>query len=190
MTSMIGSSGLMGSKAPKAPKGYKYGQMQNFTPEQMELFKQMFGDVDPESFLAQLAGGDEDFFNQMEAPALQQFSELQGGLASKFSGMGSGARGSSGFQNTMNQAASDFAQKLQSGRHELQTNAIKDLSNMRGQLLGMKPYENFLVQKQHKKSGLGGLLGSLLGGGAGFGLGGMGGAMKGAQFGYGVGSQF
>jgi hypothetical protein len=112
----------------KAQGGYKPAQMQQFTPDQMQLFQQMFGQVSPDSYLSKLAGGDESMFNQIEAPAMRQFQGLQGNIASRFSGMGSGgARRSSGFQNTMNQASSDFASDLQSQRMGLQRNAIKDL---------------------------------------------------------------
>ena len=114
----------------KVPSGYKKGQLQQFTPEQMELFKSLFSQLGPDSYLSKLAGGDQSMFEEMEAPALRQFSELQGGLASRFSGMGMGGRKSSGFQNTTNQAASNFAQDLASRRQSLQQQAIKDLMGM------------------------------------------------------------
>lgn len=150
--------GLQGSRVPtgyagmgnKVPSGYKAGRIQNFTPEQMQLFQSLFSNVSPESYLSKLAGGDEDTFNQIEAPAMRQFSSLQGNLASRFSGMGSGARRSSGFQNTMNQATSDFAQDLMSRRQALQQNAINDLMGLGNQLLGQRPYETNLVPKQKK----------------------------------------
>lgn len=131
----------------KIPEGYSYGQVQQFTPEQMELFGQMFSHLGPESFLSKIAGGDQSMFAEQEAPALQQFSELQGGLASKFSGMGQGARGSSGFQNTMNQASSDFAQGLQSNRMNQRMQAIQELMGFSNQLLGQRPYETTLTEK-------------------------------------------
>jgi hypothetical protein len=156
MTSMIGSTGMSRTGAVSGqnmtgnqiPKGYKAGQMQQFTPEQMQLFQQMFGNLGPDSFLSRLAGGDQSMFEQMEAPALRQFGELQGQLGSRFSGMGTGARRSSGFQNTTNQAASDFAQQLQSNRLGLQRQAIGDLMGMSNQLLNQRPYEQFLMKKQ------------------------------------------
>lgn len=132
----------------KLPSGFKAGQLQQFTPEQMQLFQQMFSNVGPDSYLSKLAGGDEDIFNQIEAPALKQFSALQGGLASRFSGMGSGARRSSGFQNAAGQQASDFAQQLQSQRQGLQSQALKDLMGMSNSLLGQKPFERFAIEKE------------------------------------------
>jgi len=139
------------------------GQLQQFTPQQMQLFQQLFQHIAPESYLSKLAGGDQSMFDEMEAPALRQFSGLQGNMASRFSGMGMGARKSSGFQNTMNQASSDFAQDLQSRRQSLQQQAIKDLMGLGNQLLGQKPYESFLAEKPQKKNFWGELLGTLAG---------------------------
>lgn len=130
------------------PKGYRLGQLQQFTPEQMQLFQNMFGQVGPGSFLSKLAGGEEGAFDQLEAPAMKQFGQLQGQLASRFSGMGSGARRSSGFANTMNQASSDFAQQLQSQRMGLQRQALMDLMGISESLLGQRPYERSLIKKQ------------------------------------------
>ena len=156
-----------GMAKEKIPSGYKKGTLQNFTPEQMELFQQLFGHLGPDSFLSKLASGDQSTFGEIEAPALRQFSELQGNLSSRFSGMGGlGARKSSGFQNTMNSAASNFAQNLQSQRQQLQQQALMDLMGISNQLLGQRPQENFLVQKQQKPS-FGGMLGNIAGGFAG-----------------------
>lgn len=148
-TGGMGSGGLSGNKIPK---GYQQGQLQQFTPEQMQLFQQMFGSVGPESNTARLAAGDEGLFNEMEAPALRQFSGLQGQLASRFSQGGGGpgsmsSRRSSGFQNASGQLASDFAQDLQSRRQELMRQATQDLHGMSSSLLGQRPYEQFLVDK-------------------------------------------
>lgn len=129
------------------PKGFQRGQLQQFTPEQMDLFKQLFSHVEPDSFLSKLAGGDEGAFAQMEEPAMRQFQALQGQIGSRFSGMGTGALKSSGFRNTINQATSDFASDLASRRHELQRQALGDLMGMSQQLLGQRPYDQFLTQK-------------------------------------------
>ncbi len=165
MSSMYGSSGM----GNKVPSGYNVGRIQNYSPEQMSLFRSLFSHVSPDSYLGRLAGGDQSSFEQMEAPALKQFSALQGNLASRFSGMGGlGARRSSGFQNTANQAASDFAENLQSRRMDLQRQALQDLMGMSGQLLNSKPYEQFLTPKQPSflqslMGGLGSLGGTALG---------------------------
>lgn len=179
-----------GQMKEKIPSGYKKGSLNRFNPEQMDLFRQMFGNVGPDSYLSKLAGGDQDTFNEIEAPALRQFGELQGQIGSRFSGMGTGGRKSSGFQNTINSAASNFAQQLQSQRQGLQQQALKDLMDMSGQLLGQRPQENFLIEKQKKKSGWGGAIGAGLGGLGGFFAGGPTGAMQGAKLGFGIGSNF
>jgi len=165
MSSMSGGSGFMGGRGAtggglgagatggpvgrnnKVPKGYSLGQLDSFTPEQHNLFQQMFGQLGPDSFLSRLAGGDEETFNQIEAPALKQFAGLQGGLASRFSGMGTGARKSSGFQNTSNQAAADFAGQLQANRAGLQQQATRDLMSFGNDLLNQRPYEQTLTKK-------------------------------------------
>lgn len=156
MTSLTGSRGPTGSntgqnmagsnsmgKMPKAPSGYK--RYQQYTPEQMQLFQQMMSGLGPDSFLSKLAGGDESQFEQMEAPAMRQFNALQGQNASRFSGMGMGARRGSGFKNEMDSATSNFAQDLQSRRMDYQRQAIQDLMGMRTSLLQQEPYG--LVQK-------------------------------------------
>lgn len=162
-TGMNPTSTNTGMMKEKIPSGYKKGAINNFTPEQMNLFQQMFGQVGPESYLSKLAGGDQATFDQMEAPALRQFSELQGGLASRFSGMGGlGARNSSGFKNTMNSYASNFAQELQANRQNLMSNARNELFNMSNQLLNQRPQETSLIKKQD--SGWGQMFGKLFGG--------------------------
>lgn len=187
-------SGQQGNQAgmkEKIPSGYKKGAINNYTPEQHQLFQQMFQNVSPDSYLSRLAGGDESLFEQMEAPAFRQFQQLQSGLASQFSGAGMGARRGSGFQNAANQQTSDFAQDLASRRQGLQQQAIRDLVGMSHTLLGERPYEQFLYEKQ-KKPGInwGGLGGAAAGGIGGFFLGGPAGAMTGAGLGYNVGSSF
>lgn len=154
MSSMTGMGGYgqmtgpTGKTGNKIPSGYKSGQLQQFTPEQMELFKQMFSHVGPDSYLSKLAGGDKSFFDEMEAPAMRQFQGLQGQLASRFSGMGMGGRRSSGFQNEMTAAGSNFAEQLQAQRQGLQRQAIMDLMGISSNLLGQRPYETFLTEKQ------------------------------------------
>jgi len=164
-----GSSTGLSPMKNKTPSGYSLGRMQQFTPEQMQLFQQMFSQVSPDSYLSKLAGGDQETFNQMEEPSLRQFSELQGNIASRFSGPGGGGnqlalggRRSSGFQNTMSAASSDFASQLQSQRQNLQRQALQDLMGLSSNLLGQRPFDNFLVKKDRKPS----FLQSLFGGAA------------------------
>ncbi len=198
MSSLVGNTGIvspLGKTGAKVPKGYRSGQLPQYTPEQMQLFSQLFGNVGPDSYLSKLAGGSQDAFNKLEAPALQQFAGLQGNIASRFSGAGSfGARRSSGFQNTMGQQASDFAQQLQANRQGLQRQAIYDLMGLSESLLGQRPYLTGFAAKQPKESsGWGGLIGAgagtLTGLVPGFGAS-IGGPLGGAQIGYGIGSAF
>lgn len=152
MSTMLATGKNVGNKMTGMndviPKGYRMGQVQQFTPEQMQLFGQMFGHAGQGSFLSRLASGDQSQFDELEAPAMRQFQGLQGQLASRFSGFGMGGRRSSGFQNTMNQATSDFAQDLQSQRLGLQRQAILDLQGLSSSLLGQRPYERQLIKKQ------------------------------------------
>lgn len=181
------------------PKGYqkKPAQLQQYTDEQLKLLEHSMGQVGEGSYLSRLAGGDEDLFNEMEAPAFRQFNAGLGGLASRFSagsGQGSlGTRRSSGFQNEGTSAMSNFAQDLQSKRQGLQRQAIQDLMGFSSQLLDKRPYDRAMVEKPEKQSsGWGGLAGAGLGAAGGFFASGgnpyM--ALKGAQLGHTVGSQF
>jgi hypothetical protein len=195
MSTMATGASLQGRNTPTLNRGKSSGgmtpySMQQFTPEQMQLFKQSFTNLGPDSFLSKLAGGDQSQFEQLEAPAMRQFQELQGDTASRFSGMGLGARKGSGFKNQMNQYTSDFSQQLQSQRLGLQRQAIKDLFSMSNTLMGQRPYDDFLVDKEKKKKGWGGAIGAGIGGFGGFFAGGPAGALAGAQLGYGVGSKF
>lgn len=174
-------SGKLSSKwgGDKVPKGFKTAQLQQFTPEQQQLFSQQFGHLGPESYLSRLASGDQSQFEEMEAPAFRQFNEQIGNLSSRFSGMGLGARRSSGFQNTSTTAASNFAQDLASRRQQLQQQAINDLMGLSSTLLGQRPYERAIVQKPMsglKQAGIG------LAGGLGQGLGTAGGMALGKLF--------
>lgn len=190
MSSMTGYRSPTGSSTfgNVTPKGYDQGRLQQFTPEQMQLFQSMFSQVAPDSYLSRLSGGDQSLFQEMEAPALRQFGELQGGIASRFSGQGLGGRKSSGFQNTMSAAGSNFAQQLQSNRQNLQRQALMDLMGISNQLLGQRPYENYLQPQEKRKSFLEQLLGGLLPA-AGTAAGAYFGGPQGASLGGNIGSQ-
>jgi hypothetical protein len=136
----------------KVPFGYQKGQLSQFTPEQMQLFQSAFGPTQQGltgglEHLASLArGGTPEMWQQLEAPAMRQFIGTQGQLASRFSGMGTGARRSSGFGLASSGAAQDLAERLQSQRLGLQQNAIQQLMGFSQQLLGQRPYERFLTK--------------------------------------------
>jgi hypothetical protein len=143
--------------------------------------------------LSGLASGRPESFEAMERPAFRQFAGLQGSLASRFSGMGSGARQSSGFQNTMGEAGVDLAERLAGNRQNLQQNALKQLLGLSESLLGQSTFDSFLTPIQKKKKLWQKLLGpgiSLAGGVGGAFLGGPVGAKIGSQIGSGLGQAF
>lgn len=194
-TGGFGGGSRGGGKGDIIPKGHRAGQMQQFTPEQLEMFQNLFGQLGPDSDIFKMASGDQSFFDEMERPALRDFGALQGNIASRFSQGGGGpgamsSRRSSGFQNTMNQAGSDFAQRLAANRQGLSRQALKDLMEMSHMLMNEKPYDRFLAEKPKKQEGGSGW-GSLLGGVAG-GIGGafFGNPVLGAQLGSTAGSMF
>lgn len=131
----------------KIPEGYNEYAINQYTPEQQQLFQSSLKHLAPDSFLSRLASGDQSMYEEMERPALRQFGELQGGLASRFSGAGMGGRHSSGFQNTMTAASQDFAGQLQSKRQELTRQAITDLMGMSNAFLNQRPQEKGLQEK-------------------------------------------
>lgn len=137
------------------PRGYKTGQLQQFTPEQMNQFKQLFAFTDPSSQLYQQAMGSEQGFAPMEQRAMRDFQNFQGLSANRFSSAGAGSRGLSGrhssdFQNFQTQGAQDFASSLAEKRQALQRQALMDLMGISHSLLGERPYEQFLIEKTHK----------------------------------------
>ncbi len=147
------SGGRGGTGGDVIPKGHRAGQLQQFTPEQLEMFQNLFSQLSPDSDIFKMASGDESFFDEMERPALRDFGSLQGNMASRFSSQGMGARRSSGFQNTMNQEGSDFAQRLASNRQKLSRDALKDLFSMSDLLMNERPFERIVSGKEQKEPG-------------------------------------
>lgn len=157
MNSMMGMTGYRGPTGAMAGRmnppgeqlaGYDIERTRQFTPEQQQLFSSLFSHVSPDSYLSRLAKGDEGLFAEQERPALRQFAELQGNIASRFSGAGMGARRSSAFQNSLNSAASQLTQDLASRRQGLQRQAIMDLMGISESLLGQRPEEQYMTDPQ------------------------------------------
>jgi hypothetical protein len=157
----------------RVPKGFSLAQLSQYTPEQMSLFKRMFSDVDQDSYLSKLAGGDESYFDELEAPAWRQFQEAQGQLGSRYSQLAPGALSSqngSGFKNAAGQLGSDFAMNLASRRRELQRQAIYDLQGLGTSLLSQRPVDRALLERGEGKqktawgSAIGTVGGAVLGG--------------------------
>ena len=175
------SAGSRGAAGNKIPKGYSAGRLQQFTPEQQQLFQDQFAYVSPGSQLAQQAQGSDAGFAPYEDYANRQFQKFSGQNASRFSGGGDfsgamSARGGSGFKNMQTQGAQDFASQLAMQRQGLQRQALQDLMGISGQILGQRPQEQFLTKKdmpfwqQLGLGAVGGLsnaAGSFLGGGIG-----------------------
>lgn len=145
-----------GSSSPSAKSqsvgNYDVVSLDRLSPEQKALFQRLMegsgAGVDQGlQNLSRLASGDPEQFAALEAPALRQFGQLQGGLASRFSGMGMGARRSSGFQNTTNAAAMDLAERLQGQRMNLQQSAIDQLLGLSKSLLGTDMYNQGFLPK-------------------------------------------
>jgi hypothetical protein len=143
VSALGGKSADTGATGAKPAGMMTGGQIPQMTPEQMQLFQQMFQHVGPESYLSKLAQGNEGLFQQIEAPAMREFSSLAGNMASRFAGAGgAGTRRTSGFQNAMGAEASSLSERLAANRQSLQQQAIKDLMSMSGDLLQQRPYMN------------------------------------------------
>lgn len=149
--------------------GYQEIQTPTKNAAQMDIFNQYNagskeGRAAALKGLSGIASGDESTFQQLEAPAHRQFGQLQGQIASRFSGMGSGGRRSSGHQNAQSGAATDFAERLQGQRLGLQQNAWEQLLGMGSHLFDSNLFESSLIPK--KKSGwekFGDILGNVSG---------------------------
>lgn len=174
----------------------QFKQFETLTPQQRDLFGQLFGGLGGEGGLQQqgfgalsnLLGGNQQFLEQLQAPALRQFQEQTiPGIAERFSGAGSGAQGSSAFGQQLGAAGAGLAEQLAGQRAELgmqgQQSGIQGLLS----LLGLSQTPQFGTAFQPGKEGaLGGLLGgvgsglgSALGSAATGGLGGFGSLFKG-----------
>jgi hypothetical protein len=182
------SGGRGGASGDIIPKGQRAGQLQQFTPEALQMYQQLFGQIGPESDIFKMASGDQSYFDEMEKPALRDFGGIMGNIASRFSSQGMGARRSSGFQNTVNKEGSDFAQRLAANRQGLSRQALKDLFEMSHMLMNEQPFERIYGGKREKEpkkalGGWGSTVGAVGGGAAGFFAGGPAGAFAGANIG-------
>lgn len=93
-------------------------------------------------FLTRLLSGDQSIFQELEAPALRQFQqEILPGLAERFTGIGQGAQGSSGYQQALGQAGARLAQDLAGQRAQYRMSALDRLMSQAGQTLQQRPYD-------------------------------------------------
>jgi hypothetical protein len=152
------------------------------TPQQQALISQLISGLGAGGGLlgtglgaiGQQLGGGQEFIEQLQAPALRQFQEqIIPGLAERFSAAGSGAQGSSAFQQALGQAGAGLSEQLAAQRAGLgvqqQQQGLQGLLS----LLGLSQQPQFATAFQPGKQGaLGGLLGGL-GQGIGGALGGL-----------------
>lgn len=103
------------------------------------------------SQLAAQASGSPEAFAALEAPAMRDFQSGLGQIASRFSGMGTGARRSSGFGHATNAATQDFAERLQSQRLGFQQSAMQQLMQMYGLLSGTDLQDTWMMENAPKK---------------------------------------
>lgn len=147
----LGGGGSGNNQPKNKISGYNTAQLPNFTPEMMNLFQSLLGNIgggaqQGSNFLSKLASGDEETFAGMEAPAMRNFEKFLGQAGTRFSDLG--AQDSSYFENAVSGAGADLSQNLQSQRNVMQQQAIQSLLGNAQSLLGQKPYQNFMLPKQ------------------------------------------
>jgi hypothetical protein len=136
--------------------GQEEGVMQtpNFTPGQMQLFETLLGQSQKGAsssfdFLSRLLAGDEDLMRSLEAPAIRGFEEqIAPGIAERFTSMGAGARGSSGFQQQIATAGSRLSQQLGEQRTGMRMSALDRMLQQVQAPLSYKPYSQTYMQRQ------------------------------------------
>lgn len=154
------------------PKGYSQFELPTMGGENKQIFdllRSQFMQSAPGMFsqLGGLAQGNQQAFEQFEAPAMRQFQQqILPGIANRY--VGSGIGGSSGMQNAFAGAGKEFAEDLHSQRLALQLNSMARLMGL-GDLLLQTPTSQFGLAQ--KPQGLGSSFFSALGHGAGTALG-------------------
>jgi hypothetical protein len=163
--------GFLGGLFGGGKKGGAFNSktMSTLSPQQQQLMDRLMrgseGGIDSSlSYLSRLAGGDQSMFEEMEAPAMRQFGQMQGDIANRFSGAGMGqngmsARKGSGHANAQNSAASSFAEQMAGKRMGLQQSAVEQLMAMSQGLLNRQTQENIVSPKRNMWGDLFGALG-------------------------------
>jgi hypothetical protein len=136
-----------GSSSPTSNiSGYLTRSGGNYSPQLKQLFSQLLGGLQGGRGIGQglnqlsgLAGGNEEAFNQLEAPTYTAFDKLLGQIGARFAGYGSGALNSSAFQNATSGAAGELAQNLGAQRMGIQQNALDRLLSLSDTLLSKAP---------------------------------------------------
>ena len=144
----------------RRPSSFLFGgeegvmQTPTMTPGQMQLLEQLTGQAQRGAgtsfdFLSRLLAGDEDLFRSLEAPAIRGFEEqIAPGIAERFTSMGAGARGSSGFQQQIATAGSRLAQQLGEQRTGIRMSALDRMLQQVQAPLGYKAYSQTYMPRQ------------------------------------------
>lgn len=146
-------AGLMGAISGGGSKEGKVKTYEQLSPEQRQRFQELIqqsGMSAGMQYLQGLASGDESTFAESEAPAMRQLGEMQGSLASRFSGMGMGGRKSSGFQNAVGGQAREMAEDLAAKRQGMRSNAIQSLMGLNQSLLNIQPTGQYMQAPRQK----------------------------------------
>ena len=148
----------------------KTTQLPTMSPEQMNMLNSMLSQMGgPMSQgmgnLSQILSGKPEAFKAFEAPAMRQFNEqIVPGLAERFSGMGSGAQGSSAFGQQLGAAGAGLSENLAGMRAGLQQNALSQLMSMMGMGIGARPFENIYQPEKRDYGVLGSMMPGIAGG--------------------------
>jgi hypothetical protein len=152
------------SATPKVPSGYGMYSLPTMGGGQKDIYEMlksqfMQGGGDIYQRLFGMAKGDQDLFNQLEAPAIRQFQQqIAPGIAQRYAGSGIGS--SSGMQNALAGAAGNLAENLQGQRMGLMQQSMHDVLHLGDMLLGSPTQQFGLVQKQNLMNQLMQLLGA------------------------------
>jgi hypothetical protein len=137
--------------------GYKSVQLPRLSPQQQELFSSVMGRGTPGitggiDQLSQLAtGGTPEFWQQMEAPFWRDYEKGLGAIGTRFGQLEPGAmdaRRSSAFQHALTGHAGELAENLRSQRLGLQQNAIQQLLQLYGNLMGTQTFDSAFLPKK------------------------------------------
>lgn len=156
-----------------APSGYSQFELPTMGGGQKQIYdmlkSQIMGGQGQDVFakLFGTAGGSQEGFDQMEAPAMRQFQQqILPGIANRY--VGSGISGSSGMQNAFANAGQGLAENLQANRMGYHERARDQVMNLMQSLLGTPTSQFGLTKKQTPGADFLGSIGSGIGAGLGF----------------------
>jgi hypothetical protein len=155
MLASIASAGAGALTGSKGEKGSTYGKNQLSMIDQiLQSIKGGMGG--PNQDITQQQGyqqgndffnslfNNQDFFNNMEAPAMRQFDEMGGELGNRFAAQGSGgSTGSTGFRNLLGREAQNLSSNLAAQRGNMQQNAVPQMLQY-----SQAPVSNWMSQMQ------------------------------------------